>query len=102
MNANFGVLIWGGAEGAVPYMNATICVQPPVSRKRLQFTAGNPVSGGIDCSGNLHSEFSQAYMAGRLLFPGTRVYAQYWYRDPYQADCTGVALSNAVSFTVIP
>jgi hypothetical protein len=83
-------------------MNATLCVQPPVIRKRLQFSAGNAPSGGVDCSGTLHSAFSQAYMAGWLVSPGMRVYAQYWYRDPNHADGTGVALSNAVSFTVTP
>jgi hypothetical protein len=101
VNANFGVLIWGDTEASIPYMNATLCVQPPLIRKRLQFTAGNG-SGIVDCSGNLHSGFSQAYMNGRLLFAGTRVSVQYWYRDPENIDGTGVALSDAVSFTVIP
>ena len=102
MNANFGVLIWGDTESAIPYMNAMLCVQPPIIRKRLQFTAGNSTTGVVDCSGNLHSGFSQAYMTGRLLFAGTRVSAQYWYRDPENIDGTGVGLSDAVSFTVIP
>ena len=102
VNANFGVLIWGDTEASLPYMNATLCVQPPLIRKQLQFTAGNSSGGVVDCSGNLHSGFSQAYMTGRLLFAGTRVSAQYWYRDPENTDGTGVALSNAVSFTVIP
>lgn len=102
VNANFGVLIWGDTEAEIPYMNATLCVQPPLIRKRIQFTSGNSTSGVVDCSGNLHSGFSQAYMNGRLLFAGTRVSAQYWYRDPDNTDGTGVALSDAVSFTVIP
>lgn len=102
VNSNFGVLIWSASEASIPYVNATLCVQPPVIRKAMQFTAGNSSSGGVDCSGNLHSGFSQAYMTGRLLFPGTRVYVQYWYRDPNQSDGTGVALSNAVAFTVTP
>ena len=101
INGNFGALIWGYAEADIPYMNASLCVQPPVIRKRIQFTNGD-ASGVTDCSGNLHSGFSQPYMAGRLLFAGTRVTAQYWYRDPDNADGTGVALSDAISFTVIP
>ena len=102
INANFGVLMWGGATASIPYMNATLCVQPPVNRKRIQFTAGAPIAGGADCSGTLHSAFSQPYMVGRLLFPGDQVYAQYWYRDPDHLDGTGVSLSNAISFTVTP
>lgn len=102
VNANFGVLIWGGAEASIPYMNATLCVQPPLIRKHLQFTAGNPVSGGVDCSGNLHSAFAQSYMTGWMALPGSQVCAQYWYRDPNHSDGTGVALSNAVKFTVTP
>jgi hypothetical protein len=102
INANFGVLMWGGNLASIPYMNATLCVQPPVSRKRIQFTAGTAISGGADCSGTLHSAFSQPYMVGRLLFPGDQVYAQYWYRDPNHTDGTGISLSNAVSFTVTP
>jgi len=101
INGDFGALIWGYAEANIPYMNGTLCVQPPIIRKRVQFTAGN--AGGVaDCSGNLHSGFSQPYMEGRLLFAGTRVTAQYWYRDPDNLDGTGIALSDAVSFTVIP
>jgi hypothetical protein len=102
VNANFGVLIWGATQADIPYMNATLCVAPPVIRKRLEFTAGNPHGGGVDCSGTLHSPFAQAYMTGWLLAPGMRIHAQYWYRDPGQSDGTGVALSNAVSFTVTP
>jgi hypothetical protein len=102
INANFGVLMWGGASASIPYMNATLCVQPPVNRKRIQFTAGEPIAGGADCSGTLHSAFSQPYMVGRLLFPGDQVYAQYWYRDPDHPDGTGISLSNAISFTVTP
>ena len=102
VNANFGVLIWGGAQAAIPYMNATLCVQPPVIRKRMQFTAGSPIAGGVDCSGTLDSPFSQAYMLGRLVLPGTQVYAQYWYRDPSHSDGTGIGLSNAVTFSVTP
>ena len=102
INANFGVLMWGGTSASIPYMIATLFVQPPVSRKRIQFPAGTAISGGADCSGTLHSAFSQPYMVGRLLFPGDQVYAQYWYRDPNHQDGTGVSLSNAVSFTVTP
>lgn len=102
VNANFGVLIWGDTEASIPYMNATLCVQPPLIRKQIQFTAGSSTGGVLDCSGTLHSGFSQSYMNGRLLFAGTRVSAQYWYRDPENIDGTGVALSDAVSFTVIP
>ena len=102
INANYGVLMWGRASASIPYMNTTLCVQPPVIRKRIQFTAGSPIAGGSDCSGNLHSAFSQPYMVGRLLLPGDQIYAQYWYRDPDHPDGTGISLSNAVSFTVTP
>ena len=102
INANYGVLMWGRASASIPYMNTTLCVQPPVIRKRIQFTAGSPIAGGSDCSGNLHSAFSQPYMVGRLLLPGDQIYAQYWYRDPDHPDGTGISLSNAISFTVTP
>tara|TARA_B100001540_G_C15387697_1_gene453007 strand:- start:8 stop:445 length:438 start_codon:yes stop_codon:yes gene_type:complete len=101
INANFGVLIWGDTAANIPYMNGSLCIQPPLIRKRIQFTAGND-TGLTDCSGNLVAGFSQAYMQGRLLFAGTEVSAQFWYRDPDNIDGTNVGLSDAVTFTVIP
>jgi hypothetical protein len=46
--------------------------------------------------------FSQAYMTQQGLTSGVSVYAQYWQRDPAHQDGTGVGLTDALEFDIVP
>lgn len=100
LNQRNGLLFHGLAPWALPWKGGTLCVQPPVIRSQVQSSGGNPPPS--DCSGTFSFHFSQAWMVQKGLQAGERVYAQYWYRDPDHLDGTGVGLTDALSFTLMP
>jgi len=98
LNNKPGLLFWGFAPEAVPFLGGTLCVQPPIARTPVQFSAGNPPPD--DCSGEYGFHYSGFYMTTVGLSAGDRVYTQYWARDP--ADPSGTNLTDAFAFVVEP
>lgn len=98
INQKFGIMFWGTDSNSSPFLDGTLCVQPPLQRTAPQTSGGN--IGFDDCSGEYVFQFSHAYMANEGVAAGTRVHAQYWSRDP--AASFQVGLTDAVSFDVVP
>ena len=103
LNNRSGLLFYGlTGSASLPFFGGTLCVAPPLRRTPIQFSGGNPPP--TDCSGSYTFDFNEwnQGMNDALLGPGVPVNAQYWSRDPDQVDGTGIALSNAVTFTICP
>jgi len=91
-------LLFGGPAGAanLPFLGATLCVQPPVKRGPIQSSGGTGSSG---CSGSFSTLINDGVFLPQGLDagPGRSAWYQYWYRDPANgAGQLGAALSNAV------
>ena len=84
---NIGIAFFGTSGPAnLPFMNGTLCVQPPTTRLPPMVISGaGTVAYSIPVMGSM---------------VGTQRWYQFWYRDPAHPDGTGVALSDglAVSF----
>ncbi|HXR43244.1 MAG TPA: hypothetical protein VN759_00470, partial [Pseudolysinimonas sp.] len=90
----WGLLFYGIAADVQPFLGGLLCVQAPILRTEGQFSGGN----GVPCAGTFDLDVN-AWLdtdPSPKVFGGTRLYAQYWYRDP--ADPFGAATSDAVSF----
>jgi len=100
-NQRNGLLFYGFAPAAVPWLGGTLCVQPPLRRTTTQGSGGN-LPPANDCSGAYAFDLNDWIQSGAdaLLVPGTTVYAQYQGRDPQGSF--GVVVSNAVELTVGP
>lgn len=94
-----GLLVGSLAPASIPFFGGLLCLAPPITRTGLQFSGGNPTP---DCSGSYSFYFSQTYLAQQGITAGTTVHAQYWQRDPDHPDGTGVGLTDAVAFVVVP
>jgi hypothetical protein len=93
-----GILFYGFDEDIKPFMGGFHCVQPPTPRTTYQMSGGD----GTPCSGTFDQDFN-AWLATQPqpeVHAGTRVFAQFWYRDP--GDVFKSATSDAVSFHVVP
>ena len=95
-----GLLVYGTTGPAAhPFKGGTLCVQPPLRRTPWQGSGGLAF---VPCDGTFSFDFS-AWIAGAAdaaLTPGTGVHAQYWFRD--DGDVTGVGLTDATRFSVLP
>ncbi len=101
INNKSGTLFYGvNGRRSTPFWGGTMCVQGPRKRTPLQTSGGNPPPN--DCSGVLLYDFNARIQSGAdpNLVAGTRVNAQYWYRD--SASSFDVGLSDAVEFDVLP
>jgi hypothetical protein len=78
-------------------MGGLRCVAHPLVRTPISNSGG---AGA--CNGVLSFAFSQGYFASRGLVAGDRLFVQAWFRDPLQADGTGVGLSDGLDFTILP
>ncbi len=106
MQLNFknGLLFYGlTGRAAIPFLGGTLCVAPPLRRTNLQ-NAGGTAPPANDCSGTFSFDFNQWFQAGSdpLVQVGQVLRAQYWSRDPQNADGSGSALSNGLEFYVCP
>jgi len=92
-------LLFFGTSGPVvaPFAGGVLCVLPPLTR-----TSPTVATGVSDCNAGHAFHFSHAFVAAAGLAPGDVVNAQFWMRDPDQADGTGVALSDAIEFELLP
>lgn len=93
-----GFLFWGLAASATPFHGGFKCVRSPTRRTPFQNSGGNPPPE--DCSGSFAQFFGSAYLAAWGLTPGTRLYCQYWSRDPLAPSTTN--LSDALSVLIAP
>lgn len=98
MNQQTGLLFYGLLSTAVPFSGGTLCVAPPWRRTPVQFSGGSQFPA--DCTGSFSFGFNAWIQAGNepnLTF-GSRVYGQYWSRDP--GAPAGTHLTNALVWTV--
>lgn len=100
LNNKNGILFYGLADNSVPFQGGTLCVMPPLSRTPVQDSAGNPPPN--DCSGSFTFDMNALIQGGSdpSLTIGTRVFAQYWSRDPQSPSQT--SLSNGIDFLICP
>ncbi len=94
-----GLMFYGGAPASLPFYGGQLCVAAPHKRTPAQNSGG---SSTTPCSGTYDYHFSQAQMVSSGLMTGSKIYAQYWYRDPAHLDGTGIGLSNALEVTICP
>lgn len=89
-----GLLFWGLAPAAIPFLGGTLCVSPPFLRTNLQ----NSGPAGV-----YSFHFSQAYVAqtGFISIFDT-VHAQYWFRDNGYAPPNNVGLTGGAAFVWNP
>lgn len=99
MSQRIGLLVWSLAPATTPFFGGTLCLAPPITRTSPQGSGGNTTP---DCSGTYSFHFAQTYFAQQGLAAGASVHAQYWQRDPEHPDGTGVGLTDALVFSVIP
>lgn len=99
MSQRIGLLAWSLAPATTPFFGGTLCLDPPITRTSPQDSAGGSAQS---CTGSYAFPFSQVYMAQQGFAAGMTVYAQYWQRDPAQLDGTGVGLTDALEFDVVP
>jgi hypothetical protein len=93
-----GLLFYGFASDIKPFLGGLHCVKPPTPRTTGQFSGGD----GVPCGGTFDLDFN-AWLdtdPQPKVHAGTRVFAQYWYRDV--DDPFGAATTDAVSFHVVP
>jgi len=103
INNQFGLLFYSlDGPAATPFQGGTLCIEPMLRYTPVQMTGGN--AGGADCSGTLDFDFNQWLQGGNdpSIVAGTRVNAQFFYRDPMNPDGTGYGLTEAVEFFVLP
>ncbi len=96
-----GLMFYGTAPLAAPFLGGTLCVAPPIQRTSLQHSGGN-FPAGSDCSGSYAFNMNAVIQSGAnpALVPGAHGFAQYWARDP--ADPHKVSLSDAIEFEIVP
>jgi probable HAF family extracellular repeat protein len=100
LNNKTGLVYYGYAALNAPFQGGTKCVATPTVRTPTQ-SSGGSISGN-DCSGTYSYDFNALIQSAvnPQLTVGTKIYAQYWSRDPISPSTTG--LTNAVSFTIFP
>lgn len=101
INNKNGIFFWGSTPNNVAFLGGTLCVKTPLKRLPPASSGGNPPPA-TDCSGSYSFFFSHAYMASEGLTAGSTVHGQFWMRDPAHPDGTGVGLSNALYFAILP
>jgi hypothetical protein len=101
VNRKSGFLFWGPQAATPPFAAGTSCVRGSIVRTPLQDSGGSapPIA---DCSGTFDFAFTHAYLGAHGLGAASTVYAQWFSRDPAQADGTGASISNALEFTICP
>ena len=100
LNNQAGLLLYGFAERDIPFQGGTLCLGPPHRRTPVQSSGGNPPP--LDCSGTYAFDMGAWIQSGidPSLPVGTRVYAQFWSRDPQAAFPSG--LTNGIEFAIFP
>lgn len=100
MNNVSGMLLWSTHQNSVPFHGGTLCLGASIQRTPIQNSGGS--ASGIDCTGSYSYHFTRAYVSGLAVPPGTRIYSQYWSRDPGYSPPNNIGLTDGLSFTVCP
>lgn len=103
INNQFAGLVYSlDGPAATPFQGGMLCLQPILRYTPVQMTGGS--TGAPDCSGTLSFDFNAFLQGGGAppIIAGDRVNAQFFYRDPTNADGTGYGLTDAVEFFVLP
>jgi hypothetical protein len=104
LNGKPGIMLWSLTPSAVPFFGGTMCLAAPITRTPGQ-NSGGSAWPAQDCTGTYSYHFSQGYMVAQLLPPSTRLYAQYWSRDPGSGPPSSpynIGLTNALTFMICP
>ncbi len=94
-----GLMFWGMSAANLPFMGGTLCVGAPLVRTTVM-DSGNDGSIPSECSGTYSYFFSQAYMASHGLTVGSRIYCQYWFRNPVTTSPFPVGLTDALEVPI--
>lgn len=91
-----GMLLYGmSGPAALPFAGGILCVAPPLARGPA--SSSTP---GAACAGTFQLDF-KAWVANDPSFlPGSDVDAQWWFRDPGDANLVG--LTDAIGFSTCP
>ncbi len=93
-----GILLWSTSGSAdTPFFGGTLCVAPPHHRAPRLFSGGQDDGA---CDGAFDFHFSHSYMQGQGLTIGSRLFLQFWYRDPMHSDGTGTGLTDGLAATI--
>lgn len=100
-----GRLLYSFGEANTPFQGGILCLALPLTRTEVSNSGSNGLPPPLDaCSGVLSYDFNARVQSGvdPLLLPGTVVYAQYRFRDPFEVSGSGVGWSDAVRFGIAP
>ncbi len=101
LNNKPGLMLFGFQAAALPFQGGTLCIGGQIKRGPGLNSGGNPLGGGLDCSGILSMDFNAFLQGGTvpaLLVVGQQVNAQFWSRDPGDLFLTNT--SNALQFQI--
>jgi len=98
-NQRYGVAVWGLGIANTPYHGGILCVASPTKFAPATRSGGSPPPA-TDCTGAFSAFFSQAFLAGHNLTPGTAGYVQFLIRDPGFAPPDGMSMTDALRFVV--
>ncbi len=92
-----GLMVYGYAQGFVPFQDGILCALPPLRRTSVQQSGG---AIGVPCEGVMTFDMG-AWLASGIdpfLTLGQQVFCQFWYRDNLVPSQTG--LTNGLRFTI--
>lgn len=102
LNNKFGLFFYSVAgKTALPFQGGWLCAKLPVRRTPVQNSGGSPPPIK-DCTGKYSLDFN-AWIDGGLdpaLIQGTKVWGQYWYRDPGYLPPNNTGLTDALEFVI--
>ena len=98
LSGKVGILLWGNASAALPFLGGILCVAAPIKRMSGQVSMDAGLS--LTCPGTYSFAFDQAYAAAQGLTLGQTIFAQIWSRDPGFASPQNVGLTNALQLTL--
>ena len=94
----FGLMYWGNQAADIPFLGGRLCVAGPIQRTAVSNSGGVT---GPNCTGHLTTGLSPAYLASEGLAPGSVLFAQWWFRDPF-LPVDKVGLSAGLRVTLAP
>jgi hypothetical protein len=100
-NQKLGLLFYGFAPAATPFLGGLRCIGGPSIRTPVQSSGGNALPAD-DCSGAHAFDFNARIQSGvdPLLVAGEDVYCQWWTRDPGSA--ANIGLTDALEIRIQP
>jgi hypothetical protein len=93
------LLLYGYAEGSLPFQGGTLCLSGSSRRVGAQLSAGSGSCGG-SCAYDFNARIQSG--ADPALVPGAFVFAQWYQRDPLDPAGYHSGLTNALRFGIVP